>query len=538
MIYALYFKVLLFALLFVISLLLFKAFRDQKFDKASFVQRSFLLTLLLIFIFFLRLMYMQENEKDMDSSTWLSSLLAFNHYPDKIWTLLNYTDSRPLTVLPLIMGHWLALPVSYLSGEVIGLAFWLGTIACLGYICTFFTSKSVSMMMVWSLSLFVGTIWHGFAAYNSEHVSIFMLAVSISGYFAYLYRKWDHGLISLLMGMLLGSLVYAKFQNVPMGMLTGIFLFWEMMHRKEWKNGAMLLAGSVLPTLAIHLYYMSHGSTDVFWNNYFWNNFYYSYTQQFSAMAVSERFSIFRAVHFIMYSGNAGYYFLTLGLLIPAAFMLTYKKLRTKDLRKRKTLAFGFMLLLVSFYAVLQSGNNFQHYKLYLIVPLLLVTAMLMARATRNTQTWLAGLLLVGSMAQTARNIKDTVALKFSETHAAMDRKVIETINKNSRPNDPIVIWGWRDGLYVQAKRPMGYRDAHMFHFSLKSPLIGSWTQDFIADMETNQPKIFIEAMIPEYSERGHLCLQHHEVPVIREYIQRHHTQINELNGVKIFKRI
>ncbi|MNL67063.1 hypothetical protein D3C87_1916190 [compost metagenome] len=55
--------------------------------------------------------------------------------------------------------------------------------------------------------------------------------------------------------------------------------------------------------------------------------------------------------------------------------------------------------------------------------------------------------------------------------------------------------------------------------------------------MEANKPKIFVEAMIPEYSERGHLFLPHDKIPVVREYVRRHYRFVTELDGVRIFHR-
>ncbi|MEO6686379.1 MAG: hypothetical protein ABIN24_10445, partial [Dyadobacter sp.] len=70
---------------------------------------------------------MEEAESNIDTSTWLSGMHTVNHYSAWIWTLLNYTDSRPLTVLPLILVSKLGLNVGYVVSECVGLIFWLAT---------------------------------------------------------------------------------------------------------------------------------------------------------------------------------------------------------------------------------------------------------------------------------------------------------------------------------------------------------------------------------------------------------------------------
>jgi hypothetical protein len=140
-------------------------------------------------------------------------------------------------------------------------------------------------------------------------------------------------------------------------------------------------------------------------------------------------------------------------------------------------------------------------------------------------------------MAQTAVSLKYLDRDLAYDKRIETDRKVVGHILKNTLSTDPVVVWGWRDGLLVSSQRPMGYRDVHTFHFSMKSPLVPNWTRDFLEDMEENKPKIFVEAMIRDYSERGHLFLPHDKVPVIREYVQKHYRLVTELDGVRIFHR-
>ena len=223
--------------------------------------------------------------------------------------------------------------------------------------------------------------------------------------------------------------------------------------------------------------------------------------------------------------------------VFAAGFTLGFPSFLETSAKKKRVVLFAFLLLVASVYATLQSGNNFQHYKLYLFVPLLLCIALTSSVNRIEMQRYLFLVLLGGSLIQAGVNIIKLLDMSGPSEFTALHNKVVKSIEQHSLQSDPIVVWGWRDALYVDSKRPMGYRDAHPFHFSLHSPLLPFWTHDFIFDMEKNRPKLFIEAMIPSFSERGDLLLSHDEVPAIEHYIRQHYMLIEELEDVKIFKR-
>lgn len=537
MIYNFYFKLFLFVVFFLSTLWIYRAYLNDTKRKVFARYAAAMIAAMLLLVWAARIPFLRDREYDIDTSTWLSAVIAINHYPDKLWTLLNYTDARPLTVFPLLAGSWVGMPVSYSSAEIIGLLLWTGTVLCLYQICKLFAGKSLSLVVTWSLALFLGTICHIFAAYNSEHNSIFMLTAGVALFFLYVYRRWESPAIATLTGILLGSLVYAKFQNAPMGLLTGAFLLLAMAQRQDWRNMVALIAGCLFPTIVVNVFYGTRGKLDVFWNNYFWNYFYYSFTTQFSSMPIAERFSPGRIIRFIFYATSSGLYVVTLAALAVALPVLSFKKWSSGFRTNWIPVVFTFLFLLLSIYAVLQSGNNFEHYKLFLFVPFLIFNALFLSVSKPQVQKYAVALLLLGGIAQTAVSLKYLDGTIAYDRRTDIDKKVVGHIVRYTTASDPVVVWGWRDGLMVSSHRPMGYRDVHTFHFSMKSPLVPNWTRDFLEDMEENKPKIFVEAMIPEYSERGHLFLQHDKVPVVREYVQRHYRLVRELDGVKIFHR-
>ena len=498
-----------------------------------------ILTFLLLVTFLVRLPYVLPVEVNVDTSTWLASVIAIKHYPDWLWTFLNYTDSRPLTVFPLIAASWIGIPVNYYTSECLGIIFWLGTVLFLFKILNFYLTKTASLIICWGLCLLIGTMYlSDYTSYNSEQSGILMITGCVYGYLAYLYQCTKSNLLVFTTGFVLGNLVFVKFQNVPMGLLiAGAFLL-EIITRKEWRKGVFLILGGVLPTLVINFYYLKKGELGMFWDNYFWNYFYYSYTTQFSNLPISERFSPLRIVKFIYNSQNSRIYFFTITILILCSSFLAYKPLLSLKSSYKKAIGFGVLLIGVSLYSILQSGNSFQHYRLYLLIPLSLFFGLTLGLLSEKRQQILLIIFLVCCTFMAGYNLctrPETTDLSFNE----LDEKIIGIITKATSETDPIVVWGWRDQLYVRSNRPMGFRDAHTFHFALKSKLIPTWTADFLDDMQSNKPELFIDVTTPpEYSIFSQILVPYEHNPDIKNYINSHYQLHQSISGVRIYKRL
>ncbi|WP_234646151.1 hypothetical protein [Dyadobacter sp. CY356] len=480
---------------------------------------------------------MEEAESNIDTSTWLSAMHSVNHYSSWLWTILNYTDSRPLTVLPLIIVSKFGVNVGYITSECIGLLFWLLTTFFLYKIFDLFLSKRVNLILIWGFCLLIGTTFvSDYTAYNSEQPSVLMLTSSIYAYFSYCYGQWKNNFGILAFGIVMGSLVYVKFQNVPMGFFITIAFLIEILLQKRWKSAAILITGGLLPTTLINLYYFSQDSLMIFWNNYFWNYFYYAYTTQFSDVPISDRFNLIRIFRFIYFYDDSKWYFLSISLIITVGVISNVAKRISTTSKQKKIFFFTLLYTFVCLYAILQSGNSFAHYKLYLWVPATLFTGIIISISPEILQKYCLYFFLISGTIVAGKNIlvkeKNQVAI-----HSALDQKIIASIRKNSSSNEPVIVWGWRDQLYVRAARPMGYRDAHSFHFALKSRLIPFWTTDFLNDIRRNKPAVFVDVTKPEgYSTFARILSPHHKIPKIRDHIKKYYALVENIEGVKIYK--
>ena len=522
-----------------LALLSFFLWQNQQ-TQSTFSPRAsrWLLGLLLIVTLLLRLLILSNEEGNEDTSTWLTCLISIEHYPDTLWTFLNYTDSRPLTVLPLVVASKLGLEMNYAGTQVVSILLWLATIFLFYRTLRLFASSGYALLYTWALCLFMGTTGaYDYVSYNSEHVGVLMITLG-----AYWYLKNEkEGMMSpprvLALGVLLGSFLFAKFQNIPMGLIIGSFCLVSFLARKAWGHAALLVVGSLLPTLLVNGYYAWRGELPTFWNNYFWNYFYYSYTNEFSSTSMLDRFQPVRLGFFIFRSRLHGLYFIPLLGVLVVALILVFRSRPVLTIFQRINGAFAGLLLLASVYAVAQSGNRFDHYLLYLLVPFTYLVAWLVSVVRVSARASLLGLLLVGAMVQAGNNMLTRRPVTEPATHS-LDRYLVAGIEQYSTPTDRLVVWGWADRLYVKAHRAMGYRMPHSHHLLMKSKLYEFRERVFLRDMKKNQPALFVDAALPGISIMENLLKSHDSFPQIAAYIRKNYRLIKTIRGVRFYRRL
>lgn len=203
-------KIVLITVLIVISLFLGKAYFQSTLTKNTFKLASFwLLAVLVLFTFISRWVNMVNVEPNIDTSTWIVSTLSIKMLPDKMWLILNYTDSRPLTVLPLYLVSLMGIPINYVSSEIIGLIFWIFSGLTLYKTFQLFLSTELSLLLSWLLLIVISTTWHfDHIAYNSEHLGI--LTITLCTYWYLKIEKYGNVtfLKTILIGLCLGTLPY------------------------------------------------------------------------------------------------------------------------------------------------------------------------------------------------------------------------------------------------------------------------------------------------------------------------------------------
>lgn len=486
----------------------------------------------------LRLPYLSAVEPNPDASTWLAVALTVRQHPDPLLTLLTHADARPLTVLPLVLAQALGVPFGYAGAEVVGLLCWLGTLGGAYRLLRFRFSETESLFGTWALGLFVGTTGYpDHVGYNSEHLAVLMLTLGTVGVLA-LGRagRVPPGKAALL-GLLLGFLPYEKFQAVPMGLVLAAFAAWALARRRAWAALGALGAGGVLPTALVVGAMAGSGHHASFVDTYLGHYVSYSFTQEFSRLPAAARFSPGRAARFVFGNRQAVLYLAGQALALGAGLVLRHRRPGFGGDFFGKNLLLSGLLLLVSTYAVLQAGNDFTHYTLLLFVPLLHAVAVVLWGLAPTARRALGAVVLLTALGQGTFNAAARRPAPPLAT-AEADQQLAALIDANSRPGDPLVVWGYADRLHVLARRPMGYRFANSFY--VHAAYRGFYEKNlnyFLQDVRESRPAVFVDAMVPGLSLHGDARQRHEAFPAVAAWVRAHYRRVGEIHGARVYRR-
>ncbi|KAA9354798.1 hypothetical protein [Larkinella humicola] len=489
---------------------------------------SFLLFILI------RLLYGQNREQNVDTSTWIATALTVGQADDPLYTLLNYSDGRPLAVVPLALAEWLGISVDYRVADIIGVLLWCLTLWIFWQLLKKYVAEEIALVLIWLPILLLSTVWnHDFASFNTEVMGNLWL---IAGLFWILrFNTWSLP-AALAIGFWLGCLPFVKFQTVPMGLVLGLFTAWKLYRARRFASLPVLVGGALLPVLLLTLYYVSQNDLESFWGDYFSNYFVYSYTTEYSTLSAWERFSPIHIVQFLFQSYQLVLYWVGIfgGILLGAWLVLRRRVFRTVDQNERFWV--GAAWLLASFYATLQAGNNYTHYLLFLIFPSLYVLAVLseLSGFPENRKVFFFSFLLVLVQASVNGFFRKPLPIHPGEP---LFQEVSAEIQRRSQPKDGLVVWGYVDRLYGYARRPMGYRASDTFWVYYPTSTQPFRMKEFLADMERNKPLLFVDAMTPRISMFADETFQFENFPAIKTYIDLQYQLVKTIEDVRIFAR-
>ncbi|MGM9506994.1 hypothetical protein ACS5NO_04690 [Larkinella sp. GY13] len=490
----------------------------------------------LSFVLFIgvRLLYAPDREQNVDTSTWIATALTVGKADDPLSTLLNYSDGRPLAVLPLAIAELMGIPLNYRITDFIGVVLWCLTLWLFWRILKTYLAEETAVLLVWLPILILSTVWnHDFASYNTEIMGNLWL---IAGLFWILrFNTWSMPSV-LAIGFWLGCLPFVKFQTVPMGLVLGLFTAWKLYRTRRFASVPVLVGAALLPVLLLTLYYFSQNDLESFWGDYFSNYFVYSYTTQYSALSTGDRFSPIRMVRYLFHSHQLTLFWVGVfgGILLGVWRLVRRPVFRSTDQTERLWL--GTVWLVASFYAALQAGNNYTHYLLFLVFPGLFLLAVLYEiQGVAANWKWIGiSLGLVVVQASVNGFFRKPLPIHPGEP---LFQAVSTEIQRRSQPDDGLVLWGYVDRLHVYARRPMGYRASDTFWVYYPTSTQPFRMKEFLADMERNKPLLFVDAMTPRISMFADDAFEFENFPAIKTYIDRQYQLVKTIEDVRIFER-
>jgi hypothetical protein len=128
----------------------------------------------------------------------------------------------------------------------------------------------------------------------------------------------------------------------------------------------------------------------------------------------------------------------------------------------------------------------------------------------------------------------------FTQTRGRMPLSApAETLQRISRPDDPIAVWGWMPQILVQANRVHAPREAATALMIHAIPSRFFYRERYFSDFQRAPPPFFMDSVGPgnfafeNRDESGHEIL-----PPLHEFITAHYRLMADVAGTRIYARL
>jgi len=509
---------------------------------------------LAIFAFRWPLIFANAELFNPDESYMLAGALASMHDPIP-WRAFDGMTHGPVNVWPLASMGAAGVRLDYTNARLVAALFvWLTVIFTWATLRHHFGER-LARLLVLPLAIFViFTKFGDFVQYSSEHVPMVLLAAATWLLCTSLLPLRANAFARLTFaGLLLGLVPFAKLQGVPPALwLGGIGLLFLLTSTAapfptRLKLATCLISGAVFaPVLILGIAALTGGWKD-FWVGYIQANLFYATTFPV------QWGSIGNFVGRLAEAAENYLYFLRAQVItVLTAVVLRLFWARTADW-KLVVLSVG--LLLSAFYAVVAPGRTFTHYLHFTFAPLVLTSGALFGSVLARTEgpewRWrsfrLRPLALLLALVFVAVTIWPIPRFPFDGPHIGrfcdtkgklLRSEVAKLVLTLTDPSEPIIVWGWRPGLYVECGRHPGVREAETEREIFAGPVQDFFRERFLRDFERSNAPVFVDAVAPNAFFFADRSLYAHETfPELQKLIAERYRLIAEIRGTRVYLR-
>jgi hypothetical protein len=510
-------------------------------------------------------------EQNPDEGQWISG--AGTLLRDfRFWLSFDGTTNGPLIYFPLLLITVFGGSLNYATVRLFGLLFCAIPSVIFIYLAfKYFFDEKISRIIVLPLipCLSFMNFWE-MIAYNSEHIQMLMISISIFLYGRIINLSDRRQTIYLfLLGFTLGCVPFAKLQSVPialsMAFFCGIDLFlgYKNNNKKATKTLTVFVIGGIIPSIFIFSYLFLFGIFEDFWQSYILSNLVYA-QKGLSVSAVSWASKISILPLLIWTTPHTRFYFISLFISALGSSVILFRwrsSLISIDFR----LAFlSFLMVLISYYSIIQPGNIFHHYQMLFILPAIFFSGILIGIVYRrqNFSVRVQRILIIifvliavvfpsfytismGSEGMKHRNIYGQVRAyrKYAKTYGyasiyAMNirkSEVAKKISEYAPPNQRMAIWGWMNQYYVETGLVQGTREPHSYRQISKSKQQDYYLGRYVSDLNQNRPVVFVDAVGPKSFYFNNSAQRHENFPTVRAVIEERYTFVSEIEGVRVY---
>lgn len=509
-----------------------------------------------------------------DEAQILAGAITLKSYP-LFWKYVDGTTHGPVTDLPLLIGHFLGLPLNYAGAHFMSGVLVLGGLIVAGRgLMLLYPPRAVRIGLAPVMLLWSATSFFDFTGYTSEQTSIFLLLASVWPILAGV--RHDHlptgarARRLALGGFLLGCIPYAKLQGSPpgaaVGLLAVVTLAFQSSSCKRTKVPlvSVLVSAALSPSLIVGAYLWIWGLGGQFWMSYITSNLLYAQAGWvgWSEMILQcweflKSVPGLHAVVIITIAWFAAALVLHLCLhqpprwpWLPAKPLRWGLRLPAVPLWRRAVWLSAAIVLISSGYASLAPQRFFHHYLQYIAAALGLVGAvvcgelwMLLSNSPALRRLIPAAFILIAglvpwSIAYNQPNYPDAFGL-MTRTQGEWRRPAAIALAALCRPGDTLSVWGWMPYFFVETGLPQATREAHTYHQIEGGPLRDFYRQRFLFDFRRSSPRLFVDAVGGSnfgYGDDRPEC-RHESFPELAAIIRRDYIMVGEVEGSRLFVR-
>jgi hypothetical protein len=471
---------------------------------------------------------LSADEYNPDESQFIAGALTLSHDP-VFWRSVVDTTSGPLNFYALLPLWGLGLPFDYFSARLTGL---LLTTVTLLLLYRLFREKggarAAYLAVLPGAMFFAAGAEPDFIHYSSELVSLALLALAI---------LWVEQR-PLAAALIAGVLPWAKLQALPLGAVLVLWQFgqawresgsWRRMPVRRWSQ---LAACALLPTLLIIGTAAGFGQFESLFRRYVLQNLVYVD----HGMGRTELIRLFWARCNI--TGIFPLWTLSV-LALLAGSVVAY--LRTRRWPDRR-FWLGLALLVTAVACVLAPGRPSLHYLLYLIVPIILMLGVSWAELWPARRTPVATTaVIILALLPLAWRVTLGVPEMFGQfsVHWRQPVSPLGSVLQYWRaPGARLAVWGWLNSAYVESGLPQATKDVLTVWSVHDTAERDYFWNDYLADLQRNQPVLFVDAtgigapLLTDWTRQSH-----ESYPALAAYVQQHYQLVVDLAPARVFVR-
>lgn len=473
---------------------------------------------------FMQYSYNPDESEFLSCINLLSKDLSF-------WKHADTHTSGPLDSIPFVLFAKIGIPLNYFNFRCVNAVFiQFPTLLILFNILRIIFSGKDSRILLFPFVLFyVFLSTNELIIYTSEQIPNLLLLISVYCFALYLVNM-DRVAALLTAAFLLGMLPLAKFQYSIIAAFAMVVIACMLLQQKKYRLVLLSLLVAALPVLIATGMTLHNGSFGDAIISYVKMNLVIS--REGLGFGVPFPESLLNVYYLLEVNIEFKVIVFALSVLIAVQLYIDPAKLFTFP----RVLSGTLVLLVISYFTIIKTGNLFYHY-LYILFPGIAALMGYLFYLLNDNRRYKLFYCLLFVLLFAYSNFRNSYFIEDIYRKINHDYSPAAIyINTLKRPDTKMAVWGWNTRLYIETESCQAVRDPNTFNQTFNSEYSNYFIQRFIADMEHNRPFLFVDA-VPGFYFRDEKYRYENNL-LMKNYIQSHYRFLLEIDKTRIYKRI